>query len=139
MLSALPEDTVGQILDIMEAAPAATPYTFLGARLLETHSLSDYEKWDMLQKMEQMGGHKPSKLLANMMEFCPTAVPLPFYSEAAPGFADAAWRGGAWESEGALAARADKLWAAHAPSSSAVASVSSTEAVEASSGSLCSR
>ncbi len=63
-----------------------------------------------------------------------SAVPLPFYSEATPGFADAAWRGGTWESEGGLAARADKLWAVHAPSSSAVASVSSTEAVEANSG-----
>ncbi len=50
VLSALPEDMVGQILDLVEAAPAATPYTFLRARLLETHSLSDYEKWDMLQK-----------------------------------------------------------------------------------------
>jgi hypothetical protein len=72
---------VGQILDMVEAAPAATPYTFLGARLLETHSLSDYEKCDMLRKMEQMGGHKPSKLLANMMEFCPAGLeqPLPFH------------------------------------------------------------
>ncbi len=42
LLSALPEDMVGQILDLVEAAPAATPYTFLRARLLETHSLSDY-------------------------------------------------------------------------------------------------
>jgi hypothetical protein len=59
----------------------ATPYTFLRARLLETHSLSESEKWDMLQKMEQMGGRKPSKLLADMMEFCPTGLEqsLPFH------------------------------------------------------------
>jgi hypothetical protein len=43
-LSALPEDMVGQILDIVKAAPAATPYTFLRTRLLETHSLSNYKK-----------------------------------------------------------------------------------------------
>jgi hypothetical protein len=42
VLSALPEDMVGQILDLVEATPAVTPYTFLRARLLETHSLSDY-------------------------------------------------------------------------------------------------
>jgi hypothetical protein len=42
VLSALPEDMFGQILDLVEAAPAATPYTFLWARLLETYSLSDY-------------------------------------------------------------------------------------------------
>jgi hypothetical protein len=68
VLSALPEDMVGQIMDLVEVAPAATPYSFLRARLLETHSLSNYEKWDMLQKTEQMGGSKPSKLLADMME-----------------------------------------------------------------------
>jgi hypothetical protein len=38
VLSALPEDMVGQILDIVEAALAATPYTFWRACLLETHS-----------------------------------------------------------------------------------------------------
>jgi hypothetical protein len=32
VLSALPEDMVGQILDLVEAAPAATPYTFLQRR-----------------------------------------------------------------------------------------------------------
>ncbi len=60
VLSALPEDLVGQILGLVEAALAATPYTFLRTRLLETHSLSDFEKWDMLKKTEQMGGRKPS-------------------------------------------------------------------------------
>jgi hypothetical protein len=37
VLSALPEDMVGQILDLVEAAPEAAPYTFLKARILETH------------------------------------------------------------------------------------------------------
>jgi hypothetical protein len=62
---------VGQILDLVEAAPEATPYTYLKVRILETHQLSDYEKWDMLVKMEPMGSHKPSQLLATMMEYCP--------------------------------------------------------------------
>jgi hypothetical protein len=81
VLSALPEDMVGQILDLVEAAPEATPYTFLKARILETHQLSDYEKFDMLVKMEPMGGRKPSQLLAAMMEFCPTGMEktLPFH------------------------------------------------------------
>jgi hypothetical protein len=52
VLSALPEDMVGQNLDLVEAAPEATPYTFLKARILETHQLSDYEKFNMLVKME---------------------------------------------------------------------------------------
>jgi len=80
-LSALPEYMVGQILNIMDAAPAVTTYTFLWAHMLETSSLSDYEKWDMLKKMEQMGGRKPSKLLVDMMKVCPARLEqsLPFH------------------------------------------------------------
>ena len=139
VLSALPEDMVGQILDLVEVAPAATPYTFLRTRLLETHSLSDYEKWDMLQKTEQMGGRKPSKLLADMMEFCPAGLEqsLPFhylFTQRLP----QALRTQLGEVEPgnprALAARADKLWAVHAPTASAVAAVSSTEAADAGGG-----
>jgi hypothetical protein len=72
---------VCQILNIVEAAPAATTYNFLWALGLETPSLSDHEKWDMLQKMEQMGGRKPSKLLVDMMAFCPAGLEqsLPFH------------------------------------------------------------
>ncbi len=43
-LSALPEDMVCQILNIVEAAPAATTYNFLWAHMLETPSLSEHEK-----------------------------------------------------------------------------------------------
>jgi hypothetical protein len=107
VLSALPEDMVGQILDLVEAAPAATPYTFLRTRLLETHSLSDYEKWDMLPKTELMGGRKPSKLLADMMEFCPAGLEqsLPFHYLFTQRLPQAlrtqlAWRGGARQSAG---------------------------------------
>jgi hypothetical protein len=133
VLSALPEDMVGQIMDLVEAAPAATPYTFLRTRLLETHSLSDFEKWDMLQKTEQMGGRKPSKLLADMMEFCPTGLEqsLPFhylFTQRLP----QALRTQLGEVEPgdprALAARADKLWAVHAPTASAVSSSETAEA-----------
>jgi hypothetical protein len=90
-LSTLPEDMVSQILNIVEATPAVTTYTFLWAHILETPSLSDYEKWDMLQKMEQMGGRKPTKLLVDMMEFCLGGLEqsLPFHY-----LADRAWRGG---------------------------------------------
>ena len=128
VLSALPEDMVGQILDLVEEAPADTPYTFLKARILETHQLSDYEKFDMLVKMEPMGGRKPSQLLAAMMEFCPAGMEktLPFhyfFTQRLP----QALRTQLGEVEHgdprALAARADRLWAVHAPSGSSVAAV----------------
>jgi hypothetical protein len=126
VLSALPEDMVGQILDLVEAAPEATPYTFLKARILETHQLSDYEKFDMLVKMEPMGNRKPSQLLAAMMEFCPSGMEktLPFhyyFTQRLP----AALRTQLGEVEHgdprALAARADRLWTMHSPGGSVAA------------------
>jgi hypothetical protein len=132
VLSALPEDMVGQILDLVEAAPEATPYTFLKARILETHQLSDYEKFDMLVKMEPMGGRKPSQLLAAMMEFCPTGMEktLPFhyyFTQRLP----PALRTQLGEVEHgdprALAARADKLWTMHSPAGATVAAVEPAE------------
>jgi hypothetical protein len=86
-----------------------------------------------------MSGCKPSKLLADMMEFCPAGLEqsLPFHylftqrlpqelrtqlGEVEPGDPQA------------LAARMDKLWAVHAPTASTVAAVSSSEAAEASGG-----
>jgi hypothetical protein len=128
VLSALPEDMVGQILDLVEAAPEAAPYTFLKARILETHQLSDYEKFDMLVKMEPMGDRKPSQLLAAMMEYCPAGMEktLPFhyyFTQRLP----TALRTQLGEVEHgdprALAARADRLWTMHSPSGSAIACV----------------
>jgi hypothetical protein len=52
MLSALPEDMVEQILDLVEAAPASTPYTFIKAMILETHQLLDYPRGE--QEIHQL-------------------------------------------------------------------------------------
>ncbi len=115
-------------MDLVEAAPEATPYTFLKSRILETHQLSDYEKFDMLVKMEPMGGRKPSELFAAMMEFCPVGMEktLPFhyyFTQRLP----PALRTQLGEVEHgdprALAARADKLWTMHVPTASTVAAV----------------
>ncbi len=93
----------------------------------------------MLQKTEQMGGRKPSKLLADMMEFCPAGLEesLPFhylFTQRLP----QALRTQLGEVEPgnprALAVRADKLWAVHPPTVSAVAAVSSSEAMETGGG-----
>ena len=101
-------------------APADNPYTFLKGRILETHQLSNYEKWDQLMKVPPMGGRKPSQLLTSMLEFCPAGLErtLPFHyaftqrlpqclrtqlGEVEPG------------DPRALAARADRLWAVNTP------------------------
>jgi hypothetical protein len=53
----------------------------LKARIIDTYQLSEYEKFNMLVKMEPIGNRKPSKLLAALMELCPTGVEktLPFH------------------------------------------------------------
>ncbi len=73
------------------------------------HQLSDYEKFDVLIKMEPMGGRKPSQLLHAMLEFCPVGMEkhqalLTQLGEVQPG-----------DPRG-LAAQADRLWSVHAPS-----------------------
>jgi uncharacterized membrane protein YgcG len=39
--------------------------------LLDSHQLSDYQRIAALNRMEPLGGRKPSELLASMLELCP--------------------------------------------------------------------
>ncbi len=101
--------------------PAAGLYKHFKNQLLEVHQLSDYKKFNVLIKMETMGGRKPSQLLHAMLEFCPVGMEkhLSFHylymqqlpqalrtqlGEVQPG-----------DPRG-LAARTDRLWSVHAPS-----------------------
>ncbi len=74
-----------------------------------------YENGCVLQKMEQMDGRKPSKLLADMHGVlsyqigAESHVPLPLHSEGTPGLADTVWRGGDCGNPRALAARAGSI------------------------------
>jgi hypothetical protein len=112
---------ISQVIDIVDTMPAAGLYEHFKNQLLEVHQLSDYEKFDVLIKMEPMGGRKPSQLLHAMLEFCPVGMEkhLSFHylymqrlpqalrtqlGEVQPG-----------DPRG-LAARADRLWSVHAPS-----------------------
>jgi hypothetical protein len=72
LLSSLGDNVLADILDaIDEAGQSAQPYTELKARLLETHVLSDFERLEILFKMEPLGGRKPSQLLNAMIQYCP--------------------------------------------------------------------
>jgi hypothetical protein len=131
VLSALPADIVTQVLDVIEEAPEGGQYQYFKAQLLRSHQLSDYEKFDRLVKSEPMGGRKPSQLLHDMLEFCPTGMDktLPFHyfftqrlplalrtqlGEVKPG------------EPRELAARADVLWSVHA-SGGSIAAVEAAE------------
>jgi hypothetical protein len=116
--SALPAEIVYQVIEVVDALPAAGQYEFFKNKRLNIHQLSYYEKFDMLVKMEPMGGRKPSQLLHAMLEFCPLGMErhLSFHyffmqelqhalqtqlGEVQPG------------GPRALAVRADRLWSVH--------------------------
>ncbi len=56
VLSALPAEMVSQVIDLVDTLPAENQYEYFKDQLLDIHQLSDYEKFDMLTKMEPMGG-----------------------------------------------------------------------------------
>jgi hypothetical protein len=74
VLSALPAERVSQVIDMVETLPDVGQYEYFKTQLLDIHQLSEYEKFDMLVKMEPMGGQKPSQLLHAMLEFCPLGM-----------------------------------------------------------------
>jgi hypothetical protein len=60
VLSALPAEMVSQVIDVVDALPAAVQYEFFKNELLNIHQLSHYEKFDMLVKMEPWAGGSPA-------------------------------------------------------------------------------
>ncbi len=72
VLAALPEATVVLIADLIETSPLpADPFNRLKARLVTAHQLTDMQKVEKLLSFPAMGQQKPSKLLAEMLRFCP--------------------------------------------------------------------
>jgi hypothetical protein len=77
-------------------------YDYFKNQLLDIHQLSDYEKFDMLFKMEPMGGRKPSQLLHAMLLYYPPGMERQLsFHYFQPG------------DPRALAARADRLSSVH--------------------------
>jgi len=119
LLSALPEDVISSVLDILEEVGEEEPYSILKERLLETHVLSDFEKMEMLFKVPALGARKPSQLLTAMLEVCPTneektKLFIFLFMQRLP--KDLRLMLGDVEAGDprAVAAKADRLWACHA-------------------------
>lgn len=69
VLAALDHDTAERILDLLESPPVNGKYDALKARLLETFTLSDYEKAGHILHMPSLGDAKPSALMDKMLSF----------------------------------------------------------------------
>ncbi len=130
----LSAEMVSQVIGIVDTLPVENQYEYFKTQLLDIHQLSDYEKFNMVTKMEPMGGRKPSQLLHAMIEFFPVGMEkhLSFHyffmqrhtsqqGEVQPG------------NLRALAARADKLWSVHSMAKGgAIAAAKAEEAAPAS-------
>ena len=132
LLSALPEDVISSVLDVVEQIGEDEPYTQLKDRLLETHVLSDFEKLEILYKLPTLGARKPSQLLLSMLEVCPqneekTKMFLFMFMQRLP--RDLRLMMGDVEAGDprAVAARADRLWACHAKQHELVAATVAEE------------
>jgi hypothetical protein len=68
LLAAMPEKIL--VINIVENMPEDYPYDTLKADLLETHTLSDHEKMDILFKYQPLGGRKPSQMYFGLLLFC---------------------------------------------------------------------
>jgi hypothetical protein len=55
----------------MEEVPSEESYTLIKEALMQAHQLSDYQRVELLSKVEPLGARKPSDLLAAMIELCP--------------------------------------------------------------------
>jgi hypothetical protein len=73
VMSVLPAEMVSQLIDVV-TLPEKGQYEYFKNQLLNIYQLTNYEKFDMLVKMEPMGGRKPSQLLHVMLEFCPLGM-----------------------------------------------------------------
>ncbi len=71
LLAAMPEKILDRIMDMVENVLEDFPYDTLKARLLETHSLSDQEKMNILHKSEV---RKPPQIMANMLAYCSSGM-----------------------------------------------------------------
>jgi hypothetical protein len=71
VLMALPKTSYRMVTHLVTQTPAEDSYDQLKAALMSHHELSDYQRVDLLSRMEPLGGRKPSELLAAMLELCP--------------------------------------------------------------------
>jgi hypothetical protein len=72
VIKALSQDSLRLIKDILANPHPTTPYEVLKDRLLNNHSLTDFQKIERQFKIGELGPQqKPSELLAHLVELTP--------------------------------------------------------------------
>ena len=72
LIAALPREAFRLVAHLVERDDQpADAYAQLKAALLTSHTMSNYQRVELLSRVEPLGGRKPSDLLAVMLELCP--------------------------------------------------------------------
>jgi len=72
-IAVLGEDQLIQVADLLEICPPpADAYSRLKQRLVSTHVLDEYQRLELLHELPPLGGQRPSVLLAEMRQLCPS-------------------------------------------------------------------
>jgi hypothetical protein len=71
VVACLPHDVLRQVADLLDITLLEEPYKQLKDRLLSAHELTPIQRADKVMQMADLGGQKPSQLLAAMLEWCP--------------------------------------------------------------------
>jgi hypothetical protein len=67
----LPRTSYRLVSHLVEGVPTENSYNLIKEALMQAHQLSDYQRVELLSKVEPLGARKPSDLLAAMIELCP--------------------------------------------------------------------
>jgi hypothetical protein len=72
VLASLPQDAVRLVRHVLHKDTGPLSYDNLCTSLLASHTLSNYQKMERMMRLPPLGDRKPSVLLTEMLEFCPT-------------------------------------------------------------------
>jgi hypothetical protein len=71
VVASLPHEVLRQVADLLDVNQLAQPYVQLKERLMSSHELTPVQRAEKVMQMPDLGGQKPSQLLAAMLEWCP--------------------------------------------------------------------
>lgn len=131
IVNALTQDATRLVTDLIINPPATRPYTILKDRLLLAHQLTAVQKAMKVMSMPSLGDRRPSQLLADMLEYCPSEEEGSSFFRAAfiqrlPAELQVLLDGVEDGDLKDLATKADKLWAIRRPSAWHMAAVTAT-------------
>jgi hypothetical protein len=118
VVNALPKECLRTVLDLVMDPPEENPDDVIKDCLCSHHQLTDFERVEKLHAMGSLGGRKPSDLLHEMLEMCPTGHEdgpffLFLFLQWLPKELCIMMGDDEYDNMRTLALKADKLWSIH--------------------------